>query len=256
MPAASDTTPHQEEELIVKMRQVTKEYPLGKLTVRALKGIDLEISRGEFTTIAGPSGSGKTTVLNLIGCVDVPSTGEVHIAGQLTSSLKDKELTNLRLHKLGFIFQSFNLVPVLDVFQNVELPLLLQGELDAPARASRVREIVERVGLIDQLKQRPNELSGGQRQRVAIARALVTNPAIVLADEPTANLDSVTGNTIIELMKELNATRKTTFIFSTHDPKVMRQASRVIRLVDGQIVRDDEGIEGVIEAEMDGDALP
>lgn len=237
-----------QDDLIVKMKQVTKEYPLGKLKVRALKGIDLEISRGEFTTIAGPSGSGKTTVLNLIGCVDVPSTGEVHIAGQLTSSLKDKELTNLRLHKLGFIFQSFNLVPVLDVFQNVELPLLLQGELDAPARAERVRAIVDRVGLIDQIKQRPNELSGGQRQRVAIARALVTNPAIVLADEPTANLDSVTGNTIIELMKELNATQKTTFIFSTHDPRVMRQASRVIRLVDGEIVRDDEGIEGVIEA--------
>ena len=241
-----------QDDRIVRMKQVTKEYPLGKLKVRALKGIDLEISRGEFTTIAGPSGSGKTTVLNLIGCVDVPSTGEVHIAGQLTSALKDKQLTNLRLHKLGFIFQSFNLVPVLDVFQNVELPLLLQGELDAPARAKRVREIVDRVGLIDQLKQRPNELSGGQRQRVAIARALVTNPAIVLADEPTANLDSVTGNTIIELMKELNATQKTTFIFSTHDPRVMRQASRVIRLVDGEIVRDDEGIEGVVEASYEG----
>ncbi len=236
------------EDLIVKMSQVIKEYPLGKLKVQALRGIDLNISRGEFTTIAGPSGSGKTTVLNLIGCVDVPSSGDVQIAGQSTTNLSDKELTHLRLMKIGFIFQSFNLVPVLDVFQNVELPLLLQGELGASERAVRVKEIIARVGLSDQLRQRPNELSGGQRQRVAIARALVTNPALVLADEPTANLDSVTGNTIIELMKELNATQKTTFIFSTHDPKVMRQASRVIRLVDGEIVLDNDGIEGVVEA--------
>lgn len=235
-------------EAIVEISSVIKEYPLGKLTVQALRGIDLTISRGEFTTIAGPSGSGKTTLLNLIGCVDIPSSGDVKIAGQSTSVLDDRALTNLRLEKLGFIFQSFNLVPVLDVFQNVELPLLLQGRLTPAARATRVKEIIERVELTPQLHQRPNELSGGQRQRVAIARALVTNPAIVLADEPTANLDSVTGNTIIELMKELNATQHTTFIFSTHDPRVMRQASRVIRLVDGEIVRDAEGLEGVIEA--------
>lgn len=239
---------------IVKIEDVTKEYPLGKVVVHALRGIDLSIGRGEFTTIAGPSGSGKTTLLNLIGCVDVPTRGEVKIAGQSTSALSDAELTHLRLRQLGFIFQSFNLVPVLDVFQNVEFPLLLQGDLSKKERAQRVREILERVGLSEQLTQRPNELSGGQRQRVAIARALVTRPAIVLADEPTANLDSVTGNTIIELMKELNANNQTTFIFSTHDPQVMRQATRVIRMVDGQIVHDGDGVEGVIEASDPGAA--
>ena len=233
---------------IVEIQEVTKEYPLGKLVVKALRGVDLVIERGEFTTIAGPSGSGKTTLLNLIGCVDVPTQGQVLVDGHQTGGLTDAELTDLRLHKLGFIFQSFNLIPVLDLFQNVEFPLLLQGKLDKAERARRVRGIVDEVGLTDQLHQRPNELSGGQRQRVAIARALVTRPDIVLADEPTANLDSVTGNTIIELMKRLNTQESTTFIFSTHDPRVMRQATRVIRLVDGQIVRDAEGLEGVIEA--------
>lgn len=240
-------------ETIVDIKGVIKEYPLGKLVVQALEGVDLEINAGEFTTIAGPSGSGKTTLLNLIGCVDVPTRGTVHIAGQLTSDLSDADLTKLRLRKLGFIFQSFNLIPVLDVFQNVEFPLLLQGDMSAGERAQRVEEIIDRVGLSAQIRQRPNELSGGQRQRVAIARALVTKPAIVLADEPTANLDSVTGNTIIELMKELNETQNTTFIFSTHDPKVMKQASRIIRLVDGKVVHDGEGLEGVIEA-TDGTA--
>ena len=235
-------------EAIVEIEDVTKNYPLGKLVVQALRGVSLTINKGEFTTIAGPSGSGKTTLLNLIGCVDIPSDGAVRIAGHNTSALNDAALTNLRLRKLGFIFQSFNLIPVLDVFQNVEFPLLLQGELTKEERAQRVKEILRRVGLTDQIHQRPNELSGGQRQRVAIARALVTKPAIVLADEPTANLDSVTGNTIIELMKELNATAETTFIFSTHDPKVMRQATRIIRLVDGKIVHDGAGTEGVIEA--------
>lgn len=233
---------------IVDIDSVIKEYPLGKLVVRALRGIDLKIERGEFTTIAGPSGSGKTTLLNLIGCVDIPTTGQVSIDGQVTSTLNDAQLTELRLRKLGFIFQSFNLVPVLDLYQNVEFPLLLQGDISAKERDKRVRDIVEKVGLTDQLRQRPNELSGGQRQRVAIARALVTRPKIVLADEPTANLDSVTGNTIIELMRDLNAQEKTTFIFSTHDPRVMKRATRVIRLVDGQIVHDGTDTEGVVEA--------
>ena len=238
------------DDAIVYMRDVIKEYPLGKLTVQALRGVSLEIARGEFTTIAGPSGSGKTTLLNLIGCVDVATRGEVRIAGEATRDMSDVALTKLRLRKIGFIFQSFNLIPVLDVYQNVEFPLLLQGDLSDAARRQRVEEMVEKVGLTPQLKQRPNELSGGQRQRVAIARALVTRPQLVLADEPTANLDSVTGDTIIELMKELNANEQTTFIFSTHDPRVMRQAGRVIRLVDGQIVRDAEGVEGVVEARL------
>jgi putative ABC transport system ATP-binding protein len=221
--------------VIVQLQNVVKEYPLGKLKVRALHGIDLAIRRGEFTTIAGPSGSGKTTALNLIGCVDVPTSGTVTVDGQSTGALDDKGLTELRLRKLGFIFQSFNLVAVLTTFQNVEFPLLLQGGLSATERKQRVDAILERVGLTAHAKHRPSELSGGQRQRVAIARALVTKPRIVLADEPTANLDSATGQTIIELMRELNRTEQTTFIFSTHDHRVMERADRIIRLEDGKI---------------------
>jgi putative ABC transport system ATP-binding protein len=221
---------------IIEVRGVVKDYPLGKLTVRALHGIDLVINRGEFTTIAGPSGSGKTTLLNLIGCVDVPTAGDVIFDGVVTSSLTDAQLTRMRLEKLGFIFQSFNLVPVLTIFQNVELPLLLQGGIDAAARAKRVSAIIERVGLGKYLKHRPNELSGGQRQRVAIARALVSTPKLVLADEPTANLDSVTGASILALMKELNQQEGTTFVFSTHDAAVMKLATRVVRVLDGRVV--------------------
>lgn len=223
---------------IVELSAVEKLYPLGKLSVRALHGIDLRIETGEFTTIAGPSGSGKTTLLNLIGCVDVPTAGDVRVDGRSTKELDDNGLTDLRLHKLGFIFQSFNLVAVLDVYQNVEFPLLLQGGMSKAQRKERVHEIVEKVELTKQLKQRPGELSGGQRQRVAIARALVTKPRIVLADEPTANLDSVTGKTIIDLMRHLNRTEQTTFIFSTHDPNVMSHARRIVKLADGQIVDD------------------
>ena len=220
---------------LVDVSEVEKDYPLGNLSVKALRGVDLRIQAGEFTAIAGPSGSGKTTLLNLIGCVDVPTQGRVTVAGRCTSELDDDGLTELRLRKLGFIFQTFNLVPVLDVFQNVEFPLLLQGELDAQARRERVESIVERVGLTGQMIQRPNELSGGQRQRVAIARALVTQPTIVLADEPTANLDSDTGERILALMRELNQQEGTTFIFSTHDERVMNHARRLVRLEDGQI---------------------
>ncbi|MEE2902278.1 MAG: ABC transporter ATP-binding protein [Myxococcota bacterium] len=220
---------------VVSIESVCKDYPLGKLVVPALKSVDLTIEAGEFTTIAGPSGSGKTTLLNLIGCVDVPTSGSVSVVGQKTEKLNDAELTKLRLHELGFIFQSFNLIPVLTMFQNVEFPLLLQGSLNTKERRSRVEEIVERVGLTDYMKHRPNELSGGQRQRVAIARALVTKPSIVLADEPTANLDSGTGQQIIELMKEINQREQTTFIFSTHDHRVIEQARRRVYLEDGKV---------------------
>ena len=229
---------------IIEVRNVIKDYPLGKLTVRALHGIDLVVERGEFTTIAGPSGSGKTTLLNLIGCVDVPTEGTVAFDGVVTSTLSDKDLTQLRLEKLGFIFQSFNLVPVLSAFQNVELPLLLRGTMTGDERKRRVEQIIERVGLSKYLKHRPNELSGGQRQRVAIARALVSTPKLVLADEPTANLDSVTGNSILELMKELNQQEGVTFIFSTHDHKVMEMASRIVRVQDGRIVDDGRKVAG------------
>lgn len=220
---------------IVDIRGVTKDYPLGKTVVQALRGIDLSIDRGEFTAIAGPSGSGKTTLLNLIGCVDVPTTGTVLVADQPVQTLDDKARTELRLRNLGFIFQTFNLVQVLNLFQNVEFPLLLQGDLTKAQRRKRVEEIVEKVGLTPQMKQRPNELSGGQRQRVAIARALVTRPQIVMADEPTANLDSVTGQNIIDLMRHMNEEDKTTFIFSTHDHRVMKHARRIVKIEDGVI---------------------
>ena len=220
---------------IVSIQNATKDYRLGKVTVPALRGVTMTVNSGEFLSIAGPSGSGKTTLLNLIGCVDTPTSGVVEVAGQNTNILGDRGLTHLRLFTIGFIFQSFNLVSVLDVFRNVELPLLLQRKTSASARAQRVSELLDRVGLADYAKHRPGELSGGQRQRVAIARALVTRPQLVLADEPTANLDSVTGQNILDLMQELNRTDGTTFIFSTHDARVMRHASSVIRLADGKL---------------------
>ncbi|NBX17908.1 MAG: ABC transporter ATP-binding protein [Proteobacteria bacterium] len=222
----------------VVLDQVVKDYPLGSSMVRALHSISLRIEEGEFTTIAGPSGCGKSTLLNLIGCMDVATEGHVSIEGKETGLLTDKEQTHLRLNTLGFIFQSFNLVPVLSVFQNVELPLLLKGGMTAAQRAERVNALLDQVGLGAKAKNRSHELSGGQRQRVAIARALVTLPKIVLADEPTANLDSETGKTIIELMRSLNEKQKTTFIFSSHDPKVIEHARRIVRLQDGRVIED------------------
>jgi putative ABC transport system ATP-binding protein len=214
---------------------VVKDYPLGKVTVHALRRVNLTIEKGEFTVIAGPSGSGKTTLLNLIGCIDVATAGTVEVDGKETGRLSDRQLTALRLNSIGFIFQSFNLINVLDIRQNVEFPLLLQGGLSREQRSARVEEMIGKVGLTQFAKQRPNELSGGQRQRVAIARALVTRPAIVLADEPTANLDSTTGTQIIDLMREINHQDHTTFIFSTHDDKVMKRADRVVRILDGEL---------------------
>ena len=220
---------------IVSVEDVTRVYTLGKSEVHALRGVSLEVERGEFLSIAGPSGSGKTTLLNLIGCVDTPTTGRVVVAGKDTTRLSERALTDLRLHLLGFIFQTFNLVPVLTVFQNVEFPLLLQGGHAPKERRARVDALLEAVGLAEHARHRPSELSGGQRQRVAVARALVTRPAIVLADEPTANLDSETGGNIIDLMREMNRRDGTTFIFSTHDAKVMAHASAVVRIADGAV---------------------
>ena len=221
---------------MVVLEKVDKEYPLGKLVVPALKEVSLTIEGGDFASIAGPSGSGKTTLLNLVGCVDTPTRGTVQVDGQDTGTLSERALTRLRLDRLGFIFQSFNLIGVLDAFQNVEFPLLLQGRLSRGERRDRVMEFMHKVGLDTHVHHRPNELSGGQRQRVAIARALVTGPRIVLADEPTANLDSVTGANIIDLMKSINESQGTTFIFSTHDARVMGYAHRVIQLEDGRVV--------------------
>ncbi len=225
---------------IVAVENVSKVYKLGKTEVHALRHVSLEIDRGEFLAVAGPSGSGKTTLLNLIGCVDTPTEGRVVVGGHDTKGLSERALTELRLRSIGFIFQSFNLVPVLSVFQNVEFPLLLQGGASKVERRARVLGLLEAVGLHDHVRHRPNELSGGQRQRVAVARALVTRPALVLADEPTANLDSQTGATIIDLMRDMNRRDGTTFIFSTHDPKVMSHATAVVRIADGVLAgRED-----------------
>ena len=221
---------------IVSVQQVFKNYTLGTFVVPALRGVSLDVEEGEFLAIAGPSGSGKTTLLNLIGCVDTPTQGKVAVAGNPTGSMSERQLTRLRLHTIGFIFQSFNLVSVLSVFQNIELPLLLQRSAGVKERRERVRALLDRVGNAEYAQHRPSELPGGQRQRVAIARALVTRPQLVLADEPTANLDSVTGTNILDLMRELNRSEKTTFIFSTHDPRVWSYASSVVRLADGKIV--------------------
>lgn len=223
---------------IVELKDVTKTYMLGKTEVKALKGLSFSIEKGDFVAIAGPSGAGKSTILNIIGCIDIPTTGVVLIDGANTSNLNDRQLTELRLHKLGFIFQSFNLIPVLNVYENIEFPLLLKRNLSRKERDMIVRKVIEEVGLSDRVKNKPAELSGGQRQRVAIARALVTSPLIVLADEPTANLDSETGHRIINLMKEINRNEKTSFIFSTHDPHIMEHANKIIRLRDGIITED------------------
>lgn len=220
---------------IVAVRNVSKTYLLGKTIVPAIRDVSIDVEEGEFLSIAGPSGSGKTTLLNLIGCVDTPTSGTVVVNGQDTAQLSERALTELRLRTIGFIFQSFNLVAVLSVFQNVEFPLLLQGTLSRRDRQDRVRSLLAAVGLSEHARHRPSELSGGQRQRVAIARALVTRPKLVLADEPTANLDSATGETIIDLMREMNRRDGTTFIFSTHDPKVMSHANAIVRIVDGRI---------------------
>jgi putative ABC transport system ATP-binding protein len=229
---------------IVSVRNVSKDYMLGKTVVPALRDVSLEVADGEFLSIAGPSGSGKTTLLNLVGCVDTPTSGTVVVAGSDTATLSERALTELRLRTIGFIFQSFNLVSVLSVFQNVEFPLLLQGTLAKPERSRRVHELMEAVGLSEHERHRPSELSGGQRQRVAIARALVTRPKLVLADEPTANLDSATGANIIDLMRDMNRRDGTTFLFSTHDPKVMAHANAIVRIADGRI----EGRESVAAA--------
>ncbi len=228
---------------IIQVRDVTKDYLLGKTQVHALRGVSLTVDKGEFLSVAGPSGSGKTTLLNLIGCVDTPTTGLVEVAGQDTSKLSERSLTDLRLHQIGFIFQSFNLVQVLSVFQNVEFPLLLQGGLTKAERAARVNGLLEATGIGEYGRHRPSELSGGQRQRVAVARALVTRPALVLADEPTANLDSQTGQNIIDLMRDMNRKDGTTFVFSTHDPKVMAHANAIIRIADGMVTgREPAGL--------------
>jgi len=222
---------------IIEIKDLRKDYPLGDTIVPALRGVDLTVAEGDFMSIIGPSGSGKTTLLNVIGCIDFATAGSVKVGDREITALTDRQITEIRLNKIGFIFQTFNLIPVLNVIENIEFPLLLMKRSPAEAR-KRADKLIEEVGLKEHAAHRPAELSGGQRQRVAIARALVTNPDIVLADEPTANLDSVTGASILELMRKMNEIEKTTFIFSTHDANVLKYARRIVKIKDGLIEKE------------------
>jgi putative ABC transport system ATP-binding protein len=224
----------------VQLVHVTRTYGSGVALVRALDGVDLDIRAGEFLALAGPSGSGKSTLLNLVGCIDTPTSGEIHFEGTDLGKLSGRERTRFRNHRIGFIFQDFNLIPVLSAYENVELPLQLKGGMKRAEMDSAVRSMLDRVGLGALGHRRPSQLSGGQQQRVAIARALVKHPSVLLADEPTANLDSVTAREILELMHELNASLGTTCIFSTHDPLVMSFARRLVRLHDGRVQSQEE----------------
>jgi putative ABC transport system ATP-binding protein len=225
---------------VVRVESVDKIYQLGNQPYQALYDISMVVAEGRFLAIAGPSGSGKTTLLNIIGCIDTPTRGEVYIGDQSTSDKTDDQLSDLRARTLGFIFQTFNLLPVLSAWENVEYPMLQRRDIPRRERIERGNHYLDVVGLSKHARNRPNQMSGGQRQRVAIARALAGGPSIVLADEPTANLDSRTGESILELMKHINQTERTTFIFSTHDFRVMQLADRVVSISDGRLVLNPE----------------
>lgn len=222
---------------LVQVEAVTRTFPLDQSNVTALDHTTLRVERGEFLAIAGPSGSGKSTLLNLIGCLDAPTSGRVLIEGTDTGTLRAAEVTELRRRKIGFVFQTFNLIPVFTAAENVEFPLLIQG-VDAAERKARVAEALEGVGLSARAHHRPDLMSGGERQRVAVARAIVHRPALVLADEPTANLDTRNATQLIELMRGLNERLGLTFLFSTHDARLLEHTPRIVRLTDGQIVSD------------------
>ncbi|HPA73990.1 MAG TPA: ABC transporter ATP-binding protein [Spirochaetota bacterium] len=223
---------------IIRIEKLVKNYENNGLLVPAVRGVDLSIERGEFSAIAGPSGSGKTTLLNLIGGLDRPSEGKVFVGESDLTALTPKELSDLRLRKIGFVFQAYNLIPVLTAMENVEYVLLLQG-VDKNERANRSAAMLREVGLEKEMDRLPREMSGGQQQRVAVARAIVSEPDIVLADEPTANLDQKTGESLIDLMHRLNHEKKITFLFSTHDPMVMHRAERLVHIIDGHIDSDE-----------------
>lgn len=223
-------------QVIVKIEQVSKVYCKGSVAVNALQDVDLEIRKGEFTALVGPSGSGKTTLLNLIGGLDTPSGGKIWVGDQEIGALSKSRLSDLRLRKVGFVFQEYNLIPVLSALENVEYVMLLQGVPEQERRERSLAMLAE-LGLQGMEHRRPNELSGGQQQRVAVARAIVSEPLIVLPDEPTANLDSVAGAALLDLMRELNEAKGITFVFSTHDPMVMQRAKRIVHLHDGRVVQ-------------------
>ena len=226
--------------MIIEIKDLWKIYPMGNLEVQALKGVSLTITEGDFVSVAGPSGSGKTTLMNIIGLIDSFSRGSLTINNLEIKDQNRRELARLRRELLGFVFQSFNLLPILNVYENVELPLIISGKGGSKSeRRDRVNYLLEEVGLADRRKHIPTELSGGQQQRVAIARALVTRPRIVIADEPTANLDSQTGEKVLSLMKAINREEKTTFIFSTHDPEIWQLADHVVFLHDG-VIKSEE----------------
>jgi len=225
--------------MTLKLENISKKYTLGNQVVTALDDVSLTISSGDFMAIAGPSGSGKSTLLNLVSLIDNPTSGNITYDGINVASYSDNEITKFRNQKIGIVFQSYNLIPVLDAVENVAFALQLQKKTKKES-VKLAKLILEEVGLKDHLNHRPSNLSGGQRQRVAIARALVTNPEIVIADEPTAALDSKTGIAIIELMKSLNEKKNTTFIFSTHDPKIIKKVNSVVHLLDGQIDKKEE----------------
>ncbi len=229
----SDPTP----ERIVEVRDVSKIYKQGEIEVHALNQVSLDLYQGGFSVLAGPSGSGKTTLLNLIGALDSPTKGTITVDGKRLDDVRERDLAELRLRRVGFVFQAYNLIPVLSAYENAEYVLVLQG-VAPKERRERVMAILESVGLQGLENRRPHELSGGQQQRVAVARALAAKPSVVLADEPTANLDTTTGNELIDLMHELNRARNVSFVLSSHDPKVIDRADRVIRLCDGRIVSD------------------
>jgi len=224
---------------VLKVVDISRTYRSGEVTVNALKAVNLTIAQGEFTAIAGPSGSGKTTLLNIISGLDVPTSGHALLAGRPISEMKGSELSDFRRDHIGFIFQAYNLIPVLSVKENIEYIMLLQG-IGEKERLSRVVSILEQVGLTGMEDRLPRQLSGGQQQRVAVARAMVSGPDIILADEPTANLDSHTGASLLNIMRELNETKGMTFVFSTHDTMIMERAKRLVLLKDGEIVKDEK----------------
>ncbi|MCG6955516.1 MAG: ABC transporter ATP-binding protein [Gemmatimonadetes bacterium] len=221
-------------DVVVSVENVTKTYQQGRVAVHALRGLDLEVRAGELTALYGPSGSGKTTLLNVVGALDHPTAGRVLIEGRDLGTLSRRELSHLRRDRIGFVFQAYNLIPVLTAYENAETVMALQG-VPAPARRARIGELFAEMGLEGMEDRRPDELSGGQQQRVAIARAIAAGPAVVLADEPTANVDSETAEKLLDIMEKLNSERGVTFIFSTHDPRVMERARRLVRIVDGRV---------------------
>lgn len=222
---------------VIRLENVEKTYSDNGVPVHALRGVDLQVKQGEFTVIAGPSGSGKTTLLNIMGALDIATKGKVYLENESIGEKSRDEISAFRLEKLGFVFQAYNLIPVLTAMENIEFTMMLLG-IDENHRRERAREVMRELDIEELAEKRPNEMSGGQQQRVAVARAIVNNPSIILADEPTANLDSATSDALLEVMERLNRDRGVTFVFATHDPRVMERSRRLIRLVDGSVVSD------------------